>query len=398
MRSATPKVLHPLCGRPMLAYVLDAWASTADGRRVGRRSSSTRHRSRPSCRAFAGRGDVRPPGRAARDRATPSAPPWPRSPTTRPRSSCSVGDVPLVTGADLDAVLEARRADDAAIALASVYAADPDQLGRVVRSEFGTVERIVEAKDATPGGARRQRDQRRPVRVRCRLAAPADRLARAVGRDRRALPDRPRPARPRGRPDRQRGRLRGRRAVRRHQRPRPARRGRVEPARPPQRGAHAQRRDDARPVDGLPRLVGRARRRRHARAERDPARRDPGRRRQRHRAGQPARRFDGRRSGPGSGRASSNRRRSRTTRRSGRTATSDPAASSGGAPRSATSPSSRTRVSAPASKQHHMSYLGDAELGERVNVGAGDDHRQLRRHDASTARRSATAPSSGSTR
>ena len=54
-----------------------------------------------------------------------------------------------MTGADFDAVLEARRADDAAIALASVVAADPAALGRVVRSEFGTVERIVEAKDAT---------------------------------------------------------------------------------------------------------------------------------------------------------------------------------------------------------------------------------------------------------
>ena len=25
MRSRVPKVLHPLCGRPMVAYVLDAW-------------------------------------------------------------------------------------------------------------------------------------------------------------------------------------------------------------------------------------------------------------------------------------------------------------------------------------------------------------------------------------
>src|SRR5688572_33489287 len=32
MKSTLPKVLHPLCGRPMLAYVLDAWdeAATAD--------------------------------------------------------------------------------------------------------------------------------------------------------------------------------------------------------------------------------------------------------------------------------------------------------------------------------------------------------------------------------
>jgi len=59
------------------------------------------------------------------------------------------GDVPLVLGEQLVAVIEQRRLDDAAIALASVFAADPGQLGRVVRSEFGSVERIVEARDAS---------------------------------------------------------------------------------------------------------------------------------------------------------------------------------------------------------------------------------------------------------
>ncbi|MEA2674761.1 MAG: bifunctional UDP-N-acetylglucosamine pyrophosphorylase / glucosamine-phosphate N-acetyltransferase, partial [Chloroflexota bacterium] len=29
MHSRTPKILHPLCGRPMLAYVLDAWDEAA---------------------------------------------------------------------------------------------------------------------------------------------------------------------------------------------------------------------------------------------------------------------------------------------------------------------------------------------------------------------------------
>ncbi len=29
MQSAVPKVLHPLCGRPMLAFVLDAWSESA---------------------------------------------------------------------------------------------------------------------------------------------------------------------------------------------------------------------------------------------------------------------------------------------------------------------------------------------------------------------------------
>jgi len=59
------------------------------------------------------------------------------------------GDVPLVEGDQLVAVVEQRRLDDAAIALASVFAADPAELGRVVRSEFGSVERIVEARDAS---------------------------------------------------------------------------------------------------------------------------------------------------------------------------------------------------------------------------------------------------------
>jgi bifunctional UDP-N-acetylglucosamine pyrophosphorylase/glucosamine-1-phosphate N-acetyltransferase len=59
------------------------------------------------------------------------------------------GDVPLVLGEQLIAVLEQRRLDDAAITLASIFAADPGELGRVIRSEFGSVERIVEARDAS---------------------------------------------------------------------------------------------------------------------------------------------------------------------------------------------------------------------------------------------------------
>ena len=247
--------------------------------------------------AVADRADVRAPGRPRGAPVTPSSGARPRVPADATEILVLSGDVPLVTGADLDAVLEARRHDDAAIALASVFAADPARLGRVVRSEFGTVERIVEAKDADGRRAGRQRDQRRASTPSTPSGcAGGSRALDAVARDRRAVPDRSRRARPRGRPHRQRGRLRGRRPVRRHQRPLAARRRRVEPARPAQRGAHAQRRDDARPVDGLPRLDGRARAGRDPRAERHPARRDVDRGGQRHRRRQPARRRDGRRS------------------------------------------------------------------------------------------------------
>jgi bifunctional UDP-N-acetylglucosamine pyrophosphorylase/glucosamine-1-phosphate N-acetyltransferase len=59
------------------------------------------------------------------------------------------GDVPLVESGLLRELLEERRLDQAAIALVSVDAIDPGDLGRVVRDEAGIVDRIVERKDAT---------------------------------------------------------------------------------------------------------------------------------------------------------------------------------------------------------------------------------------------------------
>ena len=149
MKSALPKVLHPLCGRPMLAYVLDAWASTADGATGGRPIVVFSPTVAAVRDVFADRAVF---ALQAEPRGTGDA--VAAALAVVPEDATEVlvlsGDVPLVTGADLATILEARREDDAAIALASVYAADPAQLGRVVRSEFGTVERIVEAKDATP--------------------------------------------------------------------------------------------------------------------------------------------------------------------------------------------------------------------------------------------------------
>jgi bifunctional UDP-N-acetylglucosamine pyrophosphorylase/glucosamine-1-phosphate N-acetyltransferase len=149
MKSATPKVLHPLCGRPMLAYVLDAWADTA---------ASGEATARPVVVYSPAVDAIRQP---FEDRAEFALQDEPRGTGDAVRAALSAvpdeadeilvlsGDVPLVTGEDLQAVLDARREDDAAIALATVFAADPGRLGRVVRGEFGTVEAIVEAKDAT---------------------------------------------------------------------------------------------------------------------------------------------------------------------------------------------------------------------------------------------------------
>ena len=148
MKSSLPKVLHLLCGRPMLAYVLDAWTSSDEGTGIDRTIVVYSPPVAAVADAFAGRATF---ARQDEPRGTGDA--VRAALDSVPGDATEVlvlsGDVPLVTGADLDAILEARRQDDAAIALASVFAADPAQLGRVVRGEFGTVERIVEARDAT---------------------------------------------------------------------------------------------------------------------------------------------------------------------------------------------------------------------------------------------------------
>jgi bifunctional UDP-N-acetylglucosamine pyrophosphorylase/glucosamine-1-phosphate N-acetyltransferase len=149
MKSAQPKVLHELCGRPMLAYVLDAWASTDPGAAGPNPIIVYSPTVSALVHAFADRADF-----ALQDEPRGTGDALAAALAVVPAEAAEIlvlsGDVPLVTGADLDAVLEARREDDAAIALASVFAAEPAELGRVVRGEFGTVEGIIEARDATP--------------------------------------------------------------------------------------------------------------------------------------------------------------------------------------------------------------------------------------------------------
>ncbi|MEO7664638.1 MAG: bifunctional UDP-N-acetylglucosamine diphosphorylase/glucosamine-1-phosphate N-acetyltransferase GlmU, partial [Candidatus Limnocylindrales bacterium] len=149
MRSRTPKVLHPLCGRPMLAFVLDAWADLA----AGAATAPPVVVYSPSVAAIRDAGLGGGPIFALQDEPRGTADAVRAGLAAVPDDVKEIlvlsGDVPLVTALQLQAVLEQRRLDDAAIALASVFAAAPGSLGRVVRSDFGTVERIVEAKDAS---------------------------------------------------------------------------------------------------------------------------------------------------------------------------------------------------------------------------------------------------------
>src|SRR5512140_569593 len=164
MRSKVPKVLHELCGRPMLAYVLDAWErqaadeAPADHGQPGEAEVGGGRQARAIVVYSPATETIR---EVVGDRAAMALQSTPRGTGDAVAAALAAvpddvdevlvlsGDVPLVEAEQLHAVLEQRRLDDAAIALASVFAADPAELGRVVRGEFGTVERIVEARDAT---------------------------------------------------------------------------------------------------------------------------------------------------------------------------------------------------------------------------------------------------------
>ena len=144
MKSRRAKVLHELCGRPMLGYVLEA-ARVATGERPLVVYSPPTEAVRD---AFADHVDF-----ALQDEPRGTADALLAAlrvlPADVPEILVVYGDVPLLEAGLLEALLDVRRKEDAAIALVSVVTLDPGHLGRIVRDEDGQVERIVEARDAT---------------------------------------------------------------------------------------------------------------------------------------------------------------------------------------------------------------------------------------------------------
>jgi bifunctional UDP-N-acetylglucosamine pyrophosphorylase/glucosamine-1-phosphate N-acetyltransferase len=143
MKSRLPKVLHPICGRPMLAYVVDAAREATGQRPVIVYSPQTAQ----LLDAFAGSADFAlqdvPLGTADAVRAGLTA-----LATDTTEVMVLSGDVPLVEAATVSWVADARRRRGAPLALAAVEGPDPTGYGRVLRRDDDLVERIVEEKDA----------------------------------------------------------------------------------------------------------------------------------------------------------------------------------------------------------------------------------------------------------
>jgi bifunctional UDP-N-acetylglucosamine pyrophosphorylase/glucosamine-1-phosphate N-acetyltransferase len=147
MRSATPKVLHPLCGRPLIAWPVAA-AKAAGAKRVivvdnpkGQLQSHLPEDVEVAVQEQPlGTGDAVAAAAALID----------------PGDTVVVinGDVPLITAEAIRALTTAHEATGAKATMATMELEDPGAYGRVVRDADGSVLRVVEAKggehDATP--------------------------------------------------------------------------------------------------------------------------------------------------------------------------------------------------------------------------------------------------------
>lgn len=146
MKSSLPKVLHPVGGRPMILHCIDAArAAGADAVHVvighGADSVAEVIGERAECKV---QEQLLGTGHAVLA-AEPAG-------TTDDRGQVLVlyGDMPLLTSATLQAVIAARAGAGAAISMLTAIVDNPRGFGRVVRDGAGAIAAIVEEIDCTP--------------------------------------------------------------------------------------------------------------------------------------------------------------------------------------------------------------------------------------------------------
>ena len=146
MRSSTPKMLHPVCGRPLVAWPILA-AREAGAGEVAAIVSPGRD---ISAGLPEGVKTVEQPEADGTGGAIRAA-----LPLIEAAEHVLVlsGDVPLISTETIRQLLEAHLASEAAATMLTIELDDPGSYGRVVRADSGEVERVVEAKtdgDADP--------------------------------------------------------------------------------------------------------------------------------------------------------------------------------------------------------------------------------------------------------
>ncbi|KWC57425.1 bifunctional UDP-N-acetylglucosamine diphosphorylase/glucosamine-1-phosphate N-acetyltransferase GlmU [Burkholderia ubonensis] len=143
MRSALPKVLHPLAGRPLLSHVIATARALQPSRLVvvvGHSAEQVQAAVAAPDVQFAVQAEQLGTGHAVRQ-ALPLLDP--AQPTL-----VLYGDVPLTRVSTLERLVAAAR--DGRYGILTVTLDDPTGYGRIVRDPAGFVTRIVEQKDASP--------------------------------------------------------------------------------------------------------------------------------------------------------------------------------------------------------------------------------------------------------
>src|SRR3954467_356852 len=141
MRSALPKVLHPLGGRPLLAHVLDAARGLPPPRPIvvhGHGAEAVRAAFAQAEVQWVLQAEQLGTGHAMQQ-ALPQL-------SSDAQVLILYGDVPLVRVATLKRLLETA---SSGVAVLTTDLDDPSGYGRIVRNSAGRVQRIVEEKDAT---------------------------------------------------------------------------------------------------------------------------------------------------------------------------------------------------------------------------------------------------------
>jgi bifunctional UDP-N-acetylglucosamine pyrophosphorylase/glucosamine-1-phosphate N-acetyltransferase len=141
MRSALPKVLHPVAGKPMLGHVIDTARKLAPRKIhvvIGHGAELVRERLAADDINFVLQSEQLGTGHAVAQ-ALPAL--------QAEKVLILYGDVPLTQVETLTRLLE--QANDSQLGLLTVNLADPSGYGRIVRNAAGVVQAIVEHKDAS---------------------------------------------------------------------------------------------------------------------------------------------------------------------------------------------------------------------------------------------------------
>src|SRR5215216_4976988 len=145
MKSEVPKVLHPLCGRPMLWHTLEALKSVTSEKPV----VVVGHGAEAVQKYLADSADcVLQEPQLGTGHAAMQAEPLLKGKTDI--VIVTYADMPLLRGETFKQLVETQRINAGPLSLLTVIADDPRGFGRIVRKPDGTVEAIVEEYVATP--------------------------------------------------------------------------------------------------------------------------------------------------------------------------------------------------------------------------------------------------------